>query len=665
MILPRAALAPLAILLALLALTTGYLGGIADAPSAFFGGDTLVLGPPNGELPGRAEISASLVGALRSQPGVDAVSPEIYATTVLGGRSAMARGVEFEPFLALEGLRLVEGRLPANVSEAVVGAGFRDTFDADVGDLVALPSPLARLAVTVRVVGVVAGDSPAHDELLLGLDDARGLASVSPASAHLIRIRAAEPDALAELLDAVVPTFTYGDVRLSQPSAVPGEPLVLRANLTNWGTVGGFHEARVHQDGATLATEQVFVPARTTRPIALRFTLPTEGPARITLNPTLDVDVRPATLRLAAAPTGVLDEPFTIRVTTHTGAPVADVLVAGAGASASTDAAGEATLVPRLAGEHALIAYSGRTSAGATSAFFAEAAHATTPHGRVERLVLPRDPLGETMTFDVSVVLVNTGGAAGRVEVPLLLDDAQVALLNATLAPGGSIRLSPRLGPLAPGEHTLRVKDGPSATFTVYPGDNPRVEQLLKAYETARLGGGSAGEERRADAYIDELLGNVRLAVVALAIASGALATLGAASVLARHIAERAGSLGMLKALGASDDAALRIVANEAARMGAIAALAGLAAGWLLALGLDALGIVRAFGHALHPVYTWRSIAIYLTLSVTAITLLARLLARGHLQRTPQDLIAGVALRRVATDAPPLRALVDREEPGA
>lgn len=660
MIIPRRALAPLMLLVALLTLTVGYVAGIGAAPSAFFGEDLIVLGPPGGALPGRGELSASLVPAMRAIPGVSAVSPEIFAVTVLDGKSMVARGAEIDAFLALERGALSQGRLPQRAGEALGGDRFLREFGLSVGDRIVVPAPTARLGAPFLIVGAFSAPGPAEDELVIRLEDARGLASVSPGAVHVVRVATSEPAALRALLDAQAPAFTYSDVRLSALAPVPGEPILMRANLTNWGIVSGTHVVAVRHDGAVVAELPVSVPARASVPVEVPFFLTDPGRANISINPTFDLEVREPTLRIEAAPRGVLQAPFAVRVVDAVGAPRAGVQVRVGSASATTDASGSAVVVPQQAGEVAILALVDGRTEGAARAFFTDAAHADVPYGVVERLVGPVEAIGNRSRVNLELRVVNQGGAEGDVTFDVLVDGAPATSVSRRLAPGARASISVQLEPLPAGNHTIAAGEtGPSFPLRVYAGRDARAEQLLEAYQQAAAAG-SATTQAEATAYIDELLGNVRLAVVALGIASGLLALLGTISVLARHIAERGPSVGALKAIGASDEHVLGIVSREAAILGAMATVGGFAAGVVLALALDATGFVRAFGHAVHPAYPWTLALLVLLLSVLGIVAVSRRIARGILDHSIDAMLRGAATRK-GRDAPAeLDAVLER-----
>lgn len=657
MIVPPRAIPALALLVALVTLVIVFDVGIARSPSSLLGEeDIVVIGPPEGQSPGRAEVPARFVGPMRALPFVDAVSPEVFAVIELDGRSTVVRGADVEQFLRIESARLIEGRLPRAPGEALVGTGFARVHDIVLDDTLLLPSPLARTAATVRIVGIFESSRASQDELVVGMDDGRSLAGVSPEHAHLVRVRTTDPRALGAILRSFEPTFTYSDVALSSQGVLAFEPLVLRANLTNWGALTGSKLVQVMSDGSVVAEEVVTVPARSTVAIEVPFALPRAGTANVTLNPSFTVDVREARASIEATDPRAVGQPLNVLVRDPSGAPADAVIVSLGDARARTDAAGRATLVPTASGDALLRAERAGETLAVIPIFIADPTDGVGAVAKVEGIELPVEPLGRESPITLGIRLRNVGGAHGVVRAPVTIGDAVVGEVALSLPAGGRGTATVTVAAQPPGSHEVRA-GAALAKLRIYGGDDPRIEQLLEGYEAARRAPPPVAprpDAQPAD-YVDELLGNVRAATILLGVASAALATMGIVAVLSRHLAERAPTLGTLRALGASTDAILTKAAIEAAWVGVAASLLGMALAVALGAWIDGSGIVWAFGHAIHPVYAPRMVGLILLGSVAFIVLCAVLLVRALLARPVAALLRGEVARPLGlppNDAP-------------
>lgn len=650
MIVPRGVVAPLALLVALLTTTVAFFGGIAAAPGAFFGGaDAVALGPLDDALPGRGRVDVALAEVARKLPGVLDVSPEIYALTTVDGRSALVRGIDVRAFFRFEGLDPPAPSLPPG--SAFVGAELARDLDLAEGDDVLIGSSLVRVAVSARVAGIVDAAGPSGDELFLPLEDARVLAGLGPDDVHLIRIRVAPGSDLADTLRAGQAAFTYTDVAISTSRVMAGEPASIRANLTNWGRVEGTKIVRVSDENGTIAEEVVTVAPRRTLPIEVSFSLNASGRRNVTINPTFPVEVLEARARFAELPSAALvDAPFEVEVERLDGGSAAGLTLEVGGTTFVTDDAGRALVVARRAGPLRLVIRDGETALGGAVlenvGVPGRPTEETPPSGVGPLLAtgVPRlldEAVGTRRPANIAVDAQNVGDAEGRFEVVLTVDGARAADREVTLAAGERATLRFSVGPLLAGAHEVAV-DGSSAVLPlkVYPGRNPAGEALLEPFD-AQSPEDPAARALRAggEAYIEELLGNVALAVLALSLASAALTTAGAAAVLGRHVRENAPALGVLKALGARHEDVLSIASREAARWAALAAAIGIPSGLALAWLIDRTSLVRAFGHTVHPTFSPFLAALVLLGTVGLCVALAQTLARSLLRRSADELL--------------------------
>lgn len=651
MILTRRVIPGLALCLALVTLTTVFYQGIGEAPVRFFGGeDVFLIAPPGNRLLGTATVPDGFVGPLAHLETVQAASPEIYIPTAYEERSIMARGADPAAFLRLEGGALVAGHLPESSVEALVGQGFADAFDVGVGDPIVLPGAFVRSAAAFTIVGVFDVDSPARDEVVLSLDAARGLVGVPPGQVHVIRVATNDTQKLKTLVESVAPAFTYSDVRLSTTRFLPGEMVAMRANLTNWGRVESVKIVTVRQENLSIAEKPYSVPAFTTIPVELEFRLPVAGRYNITINPTFNVDVVQPNLTFVDAPHAlVAGHPLALRVKDGSGHPASGVALAGGNLTATTDGSGQAVVSFPRPGRVFLTAQRNLT-AGESAVLELYVVHpnlAANASATGTRFLLSDRQFGDARPIAVRVEVENRGGVAGNVSLPILLNGTAVAFANASLDPGARALVAVSFPAPKPGLYALATANGTAAeSIEVVQGNDPRIEALLRAYEEGaqkRKLAPTSGDS--ADDYVTRTIGNLGAAVLILSLVSGALASLGAIAILSRHIAERRSSMGVLKALGASDEHVVEIATWETARWGSLACALGVGVGLAAALLVDRLGIVRAFGHAVHPVLNWTTLGLIFLVGVVVLVIAARAIVRSTLASEVDALLRGTRPR--------------------
>lgn len=651
MILTTKVVPGLALCIALTTVSILYYEGMGEAPRVFFGGDrAFLVAPPGGKLVGTATVPEGLAGPLRSLDYVDGVSAEIYVATSIQGRSVMARGVDFDSFATMEGARIVEGRGPQAPRDAVAGAGFAQAFSLGVGDHLVLPGSLSTTGLRVEIVGIAEVEGPAGEELLVTLQAARGLARVPATDVHLIRVATANRSEVKSLVESVSPTFTYSDVTLSTTTFLPGEPVTMRANLTNWGRIEGVKLVQVRQEGVAIADRAYRVPALATIPVEVEFSLDRAGRQNITINPTFVVDVGVGNLSFLDAPrTVVVGQRFLVRVVDAEGGPAEGANVTSDGTAGVTDAAGAVTLNLSAPGRHTLRAERDRAAGeiAVAEVYVVQPGLERAPSGLVVDLALGAVDYGTSRPIVARVLIENRGGVGGNVSVPILLDRAVATYANASLPPGERNWTTVTFRAPIAGNHTLAPQNGTvNARFRTLEGEDPAIQALLRGYDArADRPGFSSTSGDTADDYIRRTVGNLGAAVLILSVVSGGLASVGAVAVLARHVGERRASMGVVKALGARDAYLVEVVTWEAARFGALAAAIGVGAGALLAFVVDRLGIVRAFGHAIHPTLSWTVLGLVFLVGVLVLVIASRLLVKSALA-APAD-----ALLRAPGDA--------------
>ena len=645
MILQRGLVVPLALLVGMVTASVTLYVGISDAPAGFFGEADLILLLPPGELvPGQGSIDASLVAPLADHPSVARLSAEVYAPTIVQGRSVLARGVHFEDFLAIEPGARVEGRLPASAGETLVGVALARALDLAIGDTIIVPGSKSNAIVKFEIVGFLGADGPARDEIVCPLASARVLVDMRPADVHVIRIDPADRAAVVALVRGIGPTFSYSNVTLSTSEALPGEIITLSAHLTNWGPRRASNVSTIRGDDVELATRSFDLDARSTRLIEIPFRVPDAGLTNVTLNPTLEVRTRAPTLQFEVDAPASRGVPLRFLLAHPDGTPAGGVRVDAGAVRTATAADGTGSISPPADGVLQLKAVVDGRAVAIADVFVAQEGAAERAHPRV--LGAGASTVGgyarANETLPLRVQLMNAGGVAGIIEVPIHLDDTIVGTARAGLAPGEDTVVTLQLPPLVPGEYALRV-GSVTLQLTAIDGD-PAIGSLLANYDAAALRPATDIGEAHAG-YIEQVTGNVRLAIVALSVATGALALTAALAVLARHVGERAPVLGILKALGASDEQIHERAAREALALGAIAGALGIFGGIAVALSIQQAHVLHAFGHEIHPRFPWHVLALVFLQSMLFVMLATRLNVAALLRRRPDALMRGQTAR--------------------
>ncbi|HET6405634.1 MAG TPA: FtsX-like permease family protein [Candidatus Thermoplasmatota archaeon] len=640
MILRRTLIAPLALLVAIVTTSVSLYVGIGEAPAAFFGDADDVLLLPAGELiPGQGAVDSRLVDALGEHESVRRVSAEIFAATVVRERALLVRGVDIARFLEFESAAITTGRAPEAPHEALAGRSLAQALRLRVGSELLVPGAKSHALLSVRIVGIVETSGPARDELVMTLDGARALVDLPPHAVHVIRIDPHDRGAAVALVRGAGAAFSYSNVSLSTEAPLPGQLVTLTAELTNWGLIDASHTATIRAGEEVLATRSFRVPARQSVPIEIPFRVPATGASNVTINPTIPLETRTPRLVIEAPQVGGVGVPLSIAVRERSGAPAGNVTVTTADESSTTNGEGVASVTPRASGLLQIVAYRAGVAEALADVFIAQPGH----EGRAAPLVIAA-AVPHTSGFVwaersllISVEAMNIGGAAGDLSVPVKVDGAVVANASFTLPPGARGRAIAELPPLEPGNHTIEV-DGMRLRVHATISD-PAIEAILQRYDAvARAntsGADVAGAQR---AFVEQVTGNVRVAIFALSLATGALAAAAALAVIVREMDERASALGTLKALGASSEQARDIFARDALLISSAGATVGIALGVMVAMGIEASHMLHAFGHEIHPRYPWVGLTLIFLLAVLYVTLVVRVQVTT-LYRRPADVL--------------------------
>lgn len=195
----------------LLTVSLPFYAALSRTPEGvFFGEDVFVVSQATVAFP----LNDTLVTDLRAQAWAEAVSPEVFAFLTWRGEAVVVRGVDPDPFFALERGALPPTVLPQEAPFLWAGDRLADRFGLAPGDVVLLPSTFRPALMEASVDAVLTLEGPVADELVMDLDRARALADRGAGYLTLLRVETADPDALlAHLADVGAEVVVGGEGR--------------------------------------------------------------------------------------------------------------------------------------------------------------------------------------------------------------------------------------------------------------------------------------------------------------------------------------------------------------------------------------------------------------------------------------------------------------------
>jgi len=644
----------------ILAASLGVVFGIVDIPTQLFGAEGEVIASTSGN-PLRGSVDPFPGYHMGQVDGFRGASPEIFVPTQLGGQAVMARGIAWDNVQHLEQLTVTSGNPPSGEGDAMVGNRLANRLDVSAGDRLTLPSAYSASVTRVEVTGVFAGGGLLEDELLLGLDTARGMTRLDADRVNMVRYERTNTTVDPSVPDGVEVT----SLDLEPEDPVPFEPVTVRVGLVNFGDVAKTDRVSVRVNGDTVADAWPTVPARSTAKAELSFNAPKQGVNRVDVNPTTRPESSDPAFRIEAPEVVTTDGPFTVSIGDEEGNRAAGVTVRAHGVENTTNAEGQAGLELTEPGNRTLVA--------------------SGPDGRAARPLLVVDPgdLNRAKVVPQSIAgpqqltagerfrgvidLVNLGGEAFDGRPKLSVGNETRNLTRVVLLSGQSARIPVELD-LDEGVHELGPP-GRNLTVTVTsPGDvssagngtngsetGPSIEELLeRRREQAQTASGTG--QSATQAFLGDTFGNLNAALTVIVTATVLHAGLVTVVAVFRQVEERNANLGTLTAMGASRGATRNRGLREYAIVGLPAALAGTTLGLAVAWLGAQQGLLTGFGHALVP-RTSIGFVLRVVAAALATTLLAAAFAiEANLGDDTSSMLAEGPAR---SQRPPLGVLID------
>ncbi|MFQ5552691.1 MAG: ABC transporter permease [Thermoplasmata archaeon] len=201
----------------LLAASFPFYASLARAPEdLFFGPGVFVISQASVDQP----LTEDLASAIQAEPWAVAVSPEVYALVGWSGEAVVVRGVQLEPFLAMEGLALGG---PLGPEFLLVGERLAARLGVGAGDPILLPGSTHPVLVEAQVDGILSAGGAVGDEMLLDLGRARIMAGLGGSAVSFLRAEVQDAESLVAYLAATrrdVVVAGEGESHLVQGGAV-------------------------------------------------------------------------------------------------------------------------------------------------------------------------------------------------------------------------------------------------------------------------------------------------------------------------------------------------------------------------------------------------------------------------------------------------------------
>lgn len=591
--------------------TSSVLAGLRSAPEAFAASEGFVISDNTAPTIFSSRVRADMVSALESVPGITGASPEIFAFSSYEGVSFVVRGVDLEMFNstgpAFNRFELAKSGSVGSVNSALVGHRLLARLGMEPPCMMPLVGSYSPRMEFVEVIGSFSTGSSLDDEMLVSLDVARFLSGMAIGKVSIIRVASDDPGWLADALSPANARFTLFDLHTSKGEVAVGESMSISVGVRNWGGTAGeiaisFSEGGRSLDelsvslgpsGSTTVSREFVSEQLADRSIAVSIS----GDFPVTLYANFTV-IEPY-LRLSAPPKVLLGSVFNISVTRFSGEPAEGAQVTFGTQSVSADSAGEASLSAPEAGSWTVrAAMPGLTGASATvqvqdpSSFPAEFLPSISDFTVLPEVVKESEPAKGVLT------VTNSGSVGGQFIVQIVADSHVLSTLNVSLAGMSSETVRFDISGLSPGTHTIQAGSfSRSLVVESWVAENPDLVQLVVRYGGSTSLSSSASIPIYQAAKISE--GNVSVALFAIGAISALLAALAIASVYSKEIHESRRTLGVLRTVGSSRRTVRRLVLPQALRGGLVGAVAGVALGVLVALGISSSGMFMVFGHTL------------------------------------------------------------------
>jgi MacB-like periplasmic core domain/FtsX-like permease family len=220
------------------AVTSSILLSVDNTASAMLGesSSTIVVAQSNSRAPFLGTLPLALAGSLASVPGVEVVSPEVFAPCTIGDQPVMVRGVDSQSFMALQNPAILEGSplLPNDTSEAMVGETLARQLDLHPGSQVTVIGGVRATVAELTVKAVFTTGTPLDNEVVAPLWVGDWLRGLGYNIVSILRIEVAPHETPAQVSPRVQQAIQNASRAGSETSQTPAElGLPVSSNLTS------------------------------------------------------------------------------------------------------------------------------------------------------------------------------------------------------------------------------------------------------------------------------------------------------------------------------------------------------------------------------------------------------------------------------------------------
>jgi len=163
--------------------TSSILLSVEGTASGMLGesANTIVVAQSNSKAPFLGTLPLAFAGDLGSVAGVQMVSPEVFAPSILSNQPVMVRGVDPERFMEIQNPVILAGAAiaPNDTAQAMVGATLAKQLSLHPGSQITLVGGVRATIAQLTVEGVFSTGTPLDNEVIAPLsvgDWLRGLA---------------------------------------------------------------------------------------------------------------------------------------------------------------------------------------------------------------------------------------------------------------------------------------------------------------------------------------------------------------------------------------------------------------------------------------------------------------------------------------------------------
>lgn len=593
--------------------TISVLLGIGAAPNSLIGNpDAYVITSKGSESLLNSLLETKLSDQLLANGFVDDVSPEIFAFADIEGRAVVIRGVEFAPFMAVEGATLIAGgSMPDEPSEGLIGSRLAERLNAKIGDRYPLVGSYALSIAEVTITGMIESSTSVEDEMMVSLPLARCLSGTPDGSVSIMRVTGNASE-LDKIFGSNAARFSMYDLSFANGIVSMGSSTTIGISLKNWGDISGTAHVTIRDEtyNITMIDNYSALSAGATQKISFEHIFDAAGnhtiiahldgllPQTITAN----IAVRVPYLNVIAQRNVVALHNFSVQVLDGTLSPVTAANVSLDGHHYSTNASGKCIVNATLPGNYTIVAnLTGFEDGLAPVTVVSYSDLQPTALLQVYNLVLTPSTVKVRENCTVSVYVQNFGNSTGLSAIQPYSQGTLFKSQSVVLQPLESKVLYYYISFSSAGDReissgsftrTLVVE----STYQV----NPEIVQLLLRYGGTSSLDPSRGELLYHTAKISE--SNIIIVLVSLAVLSGLLVTLGVSISFMKEIHDNQKVIGILRSLGASSKQLMWIIFKETTLVSLPAAVIGVAGGCLLALLIQSINNLVAFGHLITPV---------------------------------------------------------------